>query len=208
MTAGRDTLDKELGELPIDENDDPKLVARVDAMMNSKLTTAEPKPLAKKVKDESRTDGLVSAPPLDIFADATSAPILNSAPLAKVKKAHIIQERSSVSSGGEKITVRVKSAPTAALVAEAPENYDDPVTAQAINDIVASESDEVLAAEDSALAEQQLDSEPVKESGHKLFWSFIALICLVALALALFIIDPNLFKPLTKIHLNSIMRHL
>lgn len=77
---------------------------------------------------------------------------------------------------------------------------DDPRSDAAIDDIVAQEADEVLAAEDAKTAdeaEQAVPAEPVsRPHGHPIFWFVIAFLAILALVGGFLLLQPGLsFAP-------------
>ncbi len=202
-------MDNEIRDTPLDEKENAQLIARVDLMMDPKLNKQD-------LSQESENDFLVQKPsneePIDIFADIPGAPPLTK-PSKPVKAEKAVQKKISGSGKDDKTTVKHKPSQPTSQVLDPVEpagvqNYDDPGIGKVINEIVAAESDQVLALEDSLIAEKQQDVESVKNNSHKLFWTIIFFICLIALTLALYIISPRLFVPLNKIHWSSIKRHL
>jgi len=100
----------------------------------------------------------------------------------------------------------VKSNKSKLKVAIKPDEYDDPKLSEVISDIVAQESDEVLLAEDNLLVNTAENSQPLADdsSSHPIFWILVAIVCLVAIAIALFLVDPNIYHFLKKIHFKSL----
>ncbi len=80
-----------------------------------------------------------------------------------------------------------------------PVNLDTPESDAAIDDIVAKEADEVLAAQDAsvAAAESEVESqatEPEKH-GHPIFWFIIVLLVVVIAITAYVLMNPGLELP-------------
>ena len=214
---------------PDDPREDKQLVAKVDEMMateaevNDKPKEQPPKPAPIKLKIPIETD-THSGPALDIFNDTPSAPLLagsdsSTAPEDSPKKESdkpepAKEEPETPKQDQDSITPDEPSfsddqGPLKIHPPARPDNYDDRETAKVINDIVAHESDDVLAVEDQRLAKQQeTGRNPKPPHTHKLIWSFVTLICLLAIATAVFILDPNLLNPFSKLHWSSISKHL
>ncbi|HET7320179.1 MAG TPA: hypothetical protein VFI84_01165 [Candidatus Saccharimonadales bacterium] len=157
---------------------DQILEERVDAMMDPKGSSPEP----SESEPEATTADDGALPPLDIFAGATTAP-----PVPSDLATEIPEEPEDVASQGTN-----KSAPAGDAGQEIPSEtqLDDAVSDAAVDDIVAHESDTVLAAEDAALKTQTVhEPKPKKIHHHPVFWTFITLIVLVAIALALLLVS-------------------
>lgn len=72
-------------------------------------------------------------------------------------------------------------------------SLDTPESDAAIDDIVAQEADQVLAAEDAGiLANQDIDSEPASRKGHPIFWFIILLLVIIAAITAFILTSPGL----------------
>ncbi len=197
-------------------SEDPKLVEKVDQMMDPKKATenqgSENDPNEAIVDSETSDE---STPELDIFADTPSAPLLEK-PHAKKNRAkkttvkvstdEPVIEDQSLSEDEEK-----DDHPEEAVLErpDRPDNYDDPQTTQAIDDIVSHESDMILALNDQKLSRAKKAATPVnREHHHRIFWSIIALLSLIAIAVAVYIVDPSIYTPLSKVHWSSIRKHL
>lgn len=95
----------------------------------------------------------------------------------------------------------LKSAPVAGDdVPVGPLALDTPQTDAAIDDIVAQEADQVLAAEDAGirLANDEAEAnaaEPVERHGHPVFWFVVALLVVLALIFAYVLMQPGLNLP-------------
>jgi len=77
-------------------------------------------------------------------------------------------------------------------------SLDTPESDAAIDDIVAHEADQVLAAEDAGVRLAQLEgdeSEPPTRSGHPIFWFIILLLVVVAIVSAYVVTTPGLELP-------------
>jgi len=156
------------------------LEERVDAMMDPKRSDGIPAAPIDSLEPQT-SDG--TPPPLDIFADATTAP--------DVPKELVVK--------GAKIEKNSEQAPepeeTAGETADVPSEsqLDDSVSDAAVDDIVAHESDTVLAAEDIAIEQQKAAApKPKKIHHHPVFWTLVALIAVVAVATAfLFVSGGN-----------------
>ncbi len=223
----------------LDTSDDPKLVAKVDAMMDPSVTEkslpdSESSDVpATELETKTNSDPQTNMPPLDIFAEASSAPPLNTLdlePPAKVRKDKLktkttpkkvkateaknlttekvleaedesIEAMPALDTGtDEDVTVKVKPA--------RPIEYDDPKTAQAIEDIVAEESDAVLSLIDEAETEKYRDAVEQEKHGHPIFWALIAIICLLAAAMALFLMYPPFANFINSLNLKLPNKHL
>ena len=229
----------------LDISDDPKLVAKVDAMMDPAVSedavsdseASESDNLEPKVEIEETAQS--GPPPLDIFADAPSAPPLESIdespkqPKTKPKTKTDVKKVKTETAADRKVkddkptpkdepvsldiepdvedqatepkveeTVKVKIKP------QRPPEYDDPKTAQAIEDIVAEESDAVLSLIDANEAEKYQAAVDQDKHGHPIFWTLIALICLLAIAMALFLMFPSFANFVNSLHISSLGKHL
>ncbi len=200
-------------------DEDPKLVAEVDEMMDTELpkeptnTEVDPEDTPTKrvnIKDE------VDLPPLDIFTEVPGAPPLQTA--EKVKPAEVIPESTQppandVDEAGQTNnppieTLKEEEVPTT-FNPKQPDNYDDPKTAEAIDEIVAEESDATLDVADQKKAEAEAASKPAEyNKGHPFFWALVFIVAIIAIVIAIFLLDPSLHNPLSKIHWNSIRSHL
>jgi len=165
--------DKPEPEAPSEEK---ILEERVDAMMDPK----RPEEVSPVPVDESEPQAADEAlPPLDIFAGASSAP--------DVPKELVVK--------GAKTQNNSEQAPEPEETADVPSEpqLDDSVSDAAVDDIVAHESDTVLAAEDTAIEQQKVTApRPRKIHHHPVFWTLVALIAIVAVATAfLFVSGGN-----------------
>jgi hypothetical protein len=226
-----------------DPNEDPVVVAKVDEMMDP----AKPAEKASEAKEEETPvedtetvseEEASGPPPLDIFADAPSAPELIKTTGKKADKKEVKTERDepepaeesekaptkeSEPEPEETKETEVKESKQDSELDEAivsdnltdesipiePDDFDDPKTAKAIDDIVSLESDVVLDHEDQSknklATKTQKKSE--KKPSHKLFWSLVIIVCLIAVVMALFILDPAVHLP-KNISWNSIKHHI
>jgi hypothetical protein len=201
--------------------EDPKLIRRVDAMMDPSVEEKPVVPLTSSTEEQSEASS--DLPPIDIFSETKSAPPLTEPSKGKSKKAESGKEKEDSAPAYEVVpetdpepTESVDPKPTEVQVNDGlksepkpPEEYDDPAITKAINDIVAEESDEVLSAEDKKLERKRAKAAAVeKNTGHPIFWALVVIVCLVAIAIGVFIFDPNLHNPLARFHWSSIRRHL
>ena len=207
-------------------DEDPKIVAEVDEMMDPELPdepetkeeNVEP-PTANNQEQSSGFKNESELPPLDIFADVPSAPPLETgkskAKASKPEPEPSKEEQSldepvseSVTNQQDNSSIEQETAIVDTKPAE-PDNYDDPKTAQAIDEIVAEESDTTLDVEDQRKAEAEASSAPIESSkGHPFFWAMVFLVCIIAIVIAVFLMYPSLHNPLSKIHWKSIRSHL
>lgn len=209
---------------PLEDNDqyeNPQLVEKVDAMMDPKKepdsTQTEDVNEVEDLPIEGESSSEDAPPPLDIFAEAEEeapgAPPMDS-PKKKGKAAKKVAKDEHQDAAGDEVLEEtpISSEKENAKPAKSPkpEEYDDPQTAKAVDDIVSHESDAVLGIVDANLANAEANSTPVKtEQGHKIFWFSVVIICLVAIVLGLYIINPTMFHSVvSKIHWSSIRRHL
>ncbi len=170
-------------------------------------------------------------PPLDIFADVPGAPPLED---KEIEAVEIKPKKPKSNKKATKISIKeYDNEPESEDEAETgtedkaevepeeeeekvepvkkrPPAYDDSVISKAIDDIVAHEGDVALMVQD----QQQASSEGVAPTHsvkrtHHIFWTFVALVCLVAVAMTIFIINPSVVRnPLHSLHWNSIKKHL
>ncbi len=213
----------------LDISDDPKLVAKVDAMMDPEATEVVPVPEpTPPTNDQSVDAAKADPPPLDIFAGMTSAPPLEAVetpPQPKPVKVKVKTKPASKEAKSAAKTVTAKPAKAkpaedepvpvteeaveVSVKASSPNEYDDPKTAQAIEEIVTAESDAVLNLVDAAVEnENRQQGEVPQKHGHPIFWSLVALICLLAVAMALFLMYPSLGGLLNSLHLKTLFKHL
>jgi hypothetical protein len=197
--------------------EDPYLLKKVDKMMDSSS-------VSDSISDEFEQDKLTiksdiaNSPARDIFADTVTAPLLTKKSMstsddeelasdsteesAKLANAIAIKDNSVVESG-ENNLFNNQITPDSKITT--PDEYDDPKLTEAINDIVAQESDKALLVDDSLLAQAQQNSQMVNaRSSHPIFWALVALICLVAIALAVFLIYPNIYPPISRFNLKAL----
>lgn len=136
-----------------------------------------------------------SLPPLDIFnSDAPGAPAIVGKP--KPTKVASIPDETI-----EPLQVTApEETPTTAIPAtelQSP-NLDTPQSDAAIDDIVAQEADEVLAAEDAGIAAAELNTQEVESSpqkhGHPIFWFFVLLLVIIAVLTSLVFVRPDLLS--------------
>jgi len=169
--------DKPEPEAPSEEK---ILEERVDAMMDPK----RPEEVSPVPVDESEPQAADEAlPPLDIFAGASSAPDV---PKELVVKGAKTQNNSEQAPEPEETAGETADVPSESQL-------DDSVSDAAVDDIVAHESDTVLAAEDIAIEQQKAAApKPKKIHHHPVFWTLVALIAVVAVATAfLFVSGGN-----------------
>lgn len=187
-----------------DSNEEKIAVAKVDVMMDPSFTSQdEASTFEPSTQDDNNQSSLAT---LDIFddADTTSAPLLRKA-LGGSKKSV-----SAAITAEPATPLSDTAAETLKIAPKRSNEFDDPKTAAAIDDIVAHESDVVLNSVDQQHSETIEASEPAKTTkhGHPLFWFLVLIICLIAAAMALFLIDPSIHNPLTKVNWNAIRRRL
>lgn len=208
-------------------SEDPKLVEKVDEMMDPEIDESNPE------DSPSPEETAKSDPVLDIFADVSSAPLLVK---TKKEKTNIVlddkdKKKTKKIVDIEPIEDQIKTTPETDLIKDPlppvkdnepdesiieplkrAEEFDDPSTARAINEIVAEESDEVLMIEDSKLAKEQFPLAKEKRFKHPFFWALVILVCLVGVAIAVFVIDPSIHDPLAKVKWHhlwlSLKKHL
>ena len=172
-----------------DQPQKSEVEARVDAMMD--------------VNSDGIVDTESSATqnePIDIFAGAEppvdiapSAPPLPTGRQPKV--AEPVQETVVAP-----VQTPVAAEPVVDDVKVPEVELDTPQTSEAIDDIVAQEADEVLAAQDAGIereleASEATDIQPAKHSGHPVFWLIIALLVAIAAAAAYILTSPGLSLP-------------
>ncbi|CAN5184766.1 hypothetical protein BH09PAT3_BH09PAT3_1590 [soil metagenome] len=123
-----------------------------------------------------------TAPPLDIFADEQPA----AAPVEVVADTPDDIPEESIETPGEDIVVE-------------PLAIDTPQSDAAIDDIVAQEADQVLAAQDAGIEAAQAEAEPYTEvppkHGHPIFWFMIVLLVVIAITAAYVLTSPGLSVP-------------
>ncbi len=204
----------------------------------TKITDPDPKAKKVEVKDEvtttenSESSEPVSPPALDIFADVPGPPPLagkseakasppkkatqiavvdnsDDAPTNQEEKAEVETEAEPEEEAETEADIEDEAEAPSATSAVRTENFDDPVIAEAIEDIVAHEGDIALSVQDATQADAELKSLHHAEAHtHHLFWTLVAIVCLVAIAMAVFIINPSIHTPFRNLHWNTIRRHL
>ena len=202
----------------------------------TKITDPDPKAKKVEVKDEvtttenSEPSEPDSLPALDIFADVPGPPPLagksetKASPAKKATQIAVVDNSDDASTNQEEeaeleteAEPEAETEPDVEDEAEAPsatsavrtENFDDPVIAEAIEDIVAHEGDIALSVQDATQADAELKSLHHAEARtHHLFWTLVAIVCLVAIAMAVFIINPSIHTPFRNLNWNTIRRHL
>lgn len=188
-------------------NEDPAVVAKVDQMMDPSTEDEKNNETNNKATNasDSQSAGLDDElPPLDIFADAPGAPqLIKSSPKKKTKKSSV--ESPARDSDQDEGNNETKGLSASEIIddnpvidsPQKPDDFDDPTTAKAIDDIVAEESDLVLGVEDTKRAnmETEVQSSEKDTGSHKIFWSLVLIVCVLAIAMAVYIIDPSLSLP-------------
>ena len=88
--------------------------------------------------------------------------------------------------------------------------YDDPLTSQIVDEIISSESSQLLEVEDYANSELPTKkySKPTKKHHHYFFWTIIFLICIVVIMYAAYLINPAYFNFFSKVHLSKLIKKL
>ena len=188
-------------------NEDPAVVAKVDQMMDPYTEDEKGNETDNKAADVSDSQSAKSSdelPPLDIFADTPGAPQLTQSSQKKNTKKKT-RKNSVESSTSETDQGEVKDSSLSEIIEDnpvidspsKPDDFDDPTTAKAIDDIVAQESDLVLGVEDTKLAniETEVRSSGKNAGSHKIFWGLVLIVCVLAIAMAVYIIDPSLSLP-------------
>ena len=188
------------------------------------------------ITEQSEPTEPASPPALDIFADVPGPPPLagkseTKASLKKKATQIAVVDNSDDASTNQEETAELETEaeteaepeaeaatePEEEEEAETPsttsavrtENFDDPVIAEAIEDIVAHEGDIALSVQDATQADAELKSLHHAEAHtHHLFWTLVAIVCLVAIAMAVFIINPSIHTPFRNLNWNTIRRHL
>ncbi|HSX37057.1 MAG TPA: hypothetical protein VLG13_02995 [Patescibacteria group bacterium] len=161
-----------------EQTGDQQLEAKVDAMMDPK----RPEPTFVEPREESTDKHQEPAagqpndtlPPLDIFSDPKTAP--------EVPK-DLLKDIGTVEEAPKKEEVETTDQPPAP---EAEPELDDATSDAAIDEIVAKESDTVLATEDASAqaASEEVSEAPKKLHHHPLFWSFVAIVAILAIVAA------------------------
>ena len=182
--------------------EDKQLVAKVDRMLNPEAGQPEPVQPAHELSDKT------NPPPLDIFADTPSAPLLNvtkkksrQKTVAAEKPTKNIHIAAQVSEPAKSETVPdPDDVPDESGVWQSatPNEYNDSQTAAAIDSIVASEEDTLLNLEDQVKSSQLSNRVTQHHIVRKIFWLMIGLLCLVALSVAVQVVYPNLTNPVGK----------
>jgi hypothetical protein len=191
-----------------DLTEDPKVIAKVDAMMSTGRDRPELETESKSVDEFEKLQpepSESSPPPLDIFADTPSAPLLNEVKTKPKRAAHKVKIAvEEVTEADEEGRVEVNEIPKEEVKPLKVDNYDDPQTAQAINAIVAEEADTTLGVQDAELEQVKAESAPAQSShAAAWFWVLVVIVCLVAIGMAIYLIDPNMH-----VSLSSIKHHL
>lgn len=182
-----------------DNGDDSKLIAKVDEMMSpdrpSKPMQAKAQSIKIKISDQPQTP---SPPPLDIFAETPSAPLLS----RKNIKDKPLKEPASKS-----VPVLVES-PTKTVAEPEPvvdtppslqtvNEYDDPQTAALVDQIVASEAKPIPEQRFEAHKKSsKVSSRQHQGRQHPLLWVLVILICILAGVTVLYLSDPAFHLPL------------
>lgn len=153
----------------------PDLEAKVDAMMDASTANNNP---------------------IDIFEDSSS-PIdtVATAPLLPSDKRKTVVEQ-ELPSQDEPVPVD-ESQPKDDITIE-PLAIDTPQTDAAIDDIVAQEADQVLAAQDAGVEVAQAEAEPPKEpskKGHPVLWFLVFFMVLLIMLTVLVLTSPGLSLP-------------
>ncbi len=208
-------------------DEDPLLVKEVDQMMDPEIPNEPVDPIEEAVNDEEDSTPTESidnsnVPPIDIFQETQTAPLF------KKTKEKELPEVVADETGTEQQSPEAKEDAEVNELASDPEeqkeddgiiasvplvanDYSDPQTSKAIEDIMAHESDEVLAVEDSKTQKSEKyapQSDGKSSKGHMLFWLMVFIICLIAIGLAVYIVNPKYYKSITKINWSSIEHHL
>lgn len=179
-----------------------QLVAKVDQMLSPAANKTEPVKTAPEPSDET------GPPPLDIFADTPSAPLL-SVTKKKSRQKTVKAEKSTknihiaakvLEPAESETALDPDDAPDKISVwrASVPNEYNDSQTAAAIDSIVASEEDTLLNLEDQVKSSQLSNQGTKHHIFRKLFWLIIGLLCLVALSVAVHVVYPNVTNPVGK----------
>jgi hypothetical protein len=207
--------------------EDPYLLKKVDKMMGSSSTPDSISDEFEQDKLTAKPDAAIDSPTRDIFADTVTAPLLTKKSMSTskdeelysdstederimtieaeepVKQASTIAIKDNVVESGENNSLNNQI--TLDSKATTPDEYDDPKLTEVINDIVAQESDKALLVDDSLLAKAQQNSRMVNaRSSHPIFWTLVALVCLVAIAIAVFLIYPNIYPPISRFNLKAL----
>jgi len=212
-----------------DKTEDQELIRRVDAMMdpsyqvdavkeaNDQINKPAEEETAKDVVDAASANPDLKQEPIDIFADVATAPLLsghknlNSSPkpsshLTKIKVIKADNESDSEIPVEIEPDDSVDLAPVESTedqeLPNKPIEYDDKELDTAIAEIVSHESDEALLVEDSVLKRKQAEIQVPKQKRfkHPIFWSLVGLVSLVAIAMIVFLVDPNIHDPIPSIN--------
>jgi len=214
---------KVTSDIDNDQNDDAALIKHVDAMMDIHYQEDD-QDVSKGQVNEVESDGPVetvvieppavnAAEPIDIFADIASAPMIAT---EKKKESEDSREHQPTkikivkakNESDAEIPVEVEPDNSADVSSDKsneetnkPLEYDDQELDQAITEIVNKESDEVLLVEDTILKDKQAQAKPIDEKRfkHPIFWSMVAIVSCVAIAMIVFLIDPNIHNPISKV---------
>lgn len=214
--------------------EDPNLIKQVDNMMDPSVpdfpidnaSDIDDQDRPQVDQELNQQDQSSQVKPIDIFADSPStAPLLTKKNKKKDQKSlasideqvetstkntdnmPIIQDQDNNQDekrSEDNIEKNLPSSTSSDQPLTQPDEYDDPQLSEAISDIVAQESDEVLMAEDSMLlVNDQQDAKVAQDNSgsHPLFWTLVAIVCIAAVGIALFLVDPNIYHPLSKLHL-------
>lgn len=200
--------------------DDPMLVKSVDLMMDPDLSDESPSVKeVQEVKVEKLDDQAKSLPPLDIFQKVQSAPLLVKKK-EELHKLNIKINEAKTDFIAQPVEVEVSKTDLAHSAASEnrpikynpayPDDYNDPKTAKAIDDIVAQESDQVLASNDERLEEIE---NSVPNKNHKawlnlFFWLMVFLLCLIAIGITAYYVNPAVYKPLSRLNWHAIKGHI
>lgn len=208
----------------IRSNENDALEAKVDAMMD---VYAKPLQPGDSVAPEAGEESTQKDAPLDIFAgtgspiteavEASSAAETPGAPAlpGKTPKPVKISPDPAVEEPSPAVSPLNPELPIAELEALAgpsstedsaqvgdleikPLNIDTAQTDAAIDDIVAQEADEVLAAQDAGIQVANDEAEPAQQPvkhGHPLFWFVVLLLVIVAGLFAYTLTHPDLTLP-------------
>ena len=184
------------------------LVAKVDRMLNPAVDQPESKPKPKPIQNVSEQSESTDLPPLDIFADTPSAPLLSvvkktvskktpasNKPTKNVRMTTVISEPEVSKTVPDPDDEPEEPAPWRPAV---PNEYNDSQTVAAIDSIVASEEDTLLNLEDQVKSNQVLKEGSKHHIFRKLFWLIVGLLCLLALSVAVHVIYPNVTNPVGK----------
>ncbi len=153
------------------------LEARVDAMMDPKVEAPPPAPAVPEV-------------------EPASAPILQTKPKPQPQPAPEPTKEPELTLPQNLEDIVVTTEEPAEITVD-PAQLDTPQSDEAIDDIVAQEADEVLAAEDAGLAQAQSEAaklEPQKH-GHPIFWFIILVLVILVIIAGVALVNPNIRLP-------------